>query len=144
YFRRRMEILGVAVRLSHRAEAADLAGFDHVVLATGIMPRTPSIPGIGHAKVASYVDIVHGRREAGRRVAIIGAGGIGFDVGEFLTHHGGHDETGEYCAEWGIDIDYRERGGIKRAADRTTPRQVWLLQRNSGKVGDGHARTTGW
>src|SRR5204863_1948332 len=142
YFRRRMEILGVAVRLSHRAEAADLAGFDHVVLATGIMPRTPSIPGIGHAKVASYVDIVHGRRQAGRRVAIIGAGGIGFDVGEFLTHDGGHDSVADYCAEWGIDAGYRERGGIAAVEPRLAPREVWLLQRKPSKVGDGLAKTT--
>jgi len=87
---------------------------------------------------------VLGRREAGARVAIIGAGGIGFDVGEFLTHHAGHDETDEYCAEWGIDIDYRERGGIRTPAERPPPREVWLLQRKSGKVGEGLAKTTGW
>ena len=92
----------------------DLAGFDHVVLATGIVPRTPAIPGIDHPKVASYVDIVAGRREAGQRVAIIGAGGIGFDVGEFLTHGGG-DDAEVYPREWGIDLGYANRGGVAAA-----------------------------
>jgi 2,4-dienoyl-CoA reductase (NADPH2) len=122
----------------------NLAGFDHIVLATGIVPRTPAIPGIEHPKVARYTDIVMGVREAGKRVAIIGAGGIGFDVGEFLTHHGGHDEIDEYCAEWGIDTRYRERGGIREADGHPQPRALWLLQRRTGKVGEGLAKTTGW
>ncbi len=144
YYGRMIERTGVTLRLEHRAAASDLAGFDHVVLATGIVPRTPSIPGIGHPKVASYVDIVLGRREAGRRVAIIGAGGIGFDVGEFLTHHGGHDEVAEYQDEWGIDAGYAQRGGVKAPAEGRSPREVWLLQRKATKVGDGLAKTTGW
>ncbi len=114
------------------------------MLATGIVPRTPGIPGIDHPKVAGYVDIVLGRRVAGKRVAIIGAGGIGFDVGEFLTHQGGHDETDEYFAEWGIDPQYRERGGLRPADERPPSREVWLLQRKASKVGDGLAKTTGW
>jgi 2,4-dienoyl-CoA reductase (NADPH2) len=85
-----------------------------------------------------------GRKVAGARVAIIGAGGIGFDVGEFLTHHGGHDETEEYCAEWGIDTSFRDRGGLGATDERTAPRQVFLLQRKSSKVGEGLAKTTGW
>jgi 2,4-dienoyl-CoA reductase (NADPH2) len=80
----------VKVKVSHRATAAELAagGFDHVALATGILPRTPDIPGIDHPKVARYIDMIEGRREAGRKVAIIGAGGIGFDVAELLSHGG--------------------------------------------------------
>ena len=144
YFRRRIERTGVALTLNRRVAAGDLAGFDHVVLATGIVPRTPAIPGIDHPKVAGYADIVLGRKPAGPRVAIIGAGGIGFDLGEFLTHHGGHDETGEYLAEWGIDPAYRERGGLAPAAANAAPREVWLLQRKGSKVGDGLAKTTGW
>ena len=112
--------------------------------ATGIVPRTPAISGIDHPKVVSYVDIVLGRREAGSRVAIIGAGGIGFDVGEFLTHHGGHDEIGEYQDEWGIDTGYAQRGGVKAPVEGRSPREVWLLQRKATKVGDGLAKTTGW
>jgi len=144
YFRRIIERTGVDLRLGQRVGAGDLAGFDHVVLATGIVPRMPAIPGIDHPKVASYADIVLGRRVAGKRVAIIGAGGIGFDVGEFLTHAGGIDDTEEYCAEWGIDADYRARGGIRSADGRPSPREVWLLQRKVGKIGEGLAKTTGW
>jgi 2,4-dienoyl-CoA reductase (NADPH2) len=143
YFRRRIETSGVTLRLSHRVTATDLAGFDHVVLATGIVPRTPAIPGIEHPKVAGYVDIVMGRREAGRRVAIIGAGGIGFDVGEFLTHGGGDDADG-FPREWGIDTDYGERGGVATPQEPRSPREVWLLQRKDSKVGEGLAKTTGW
>jgi 2,4-dienoyl-CoA reductase (NADPH2) len=144
YYRRMIERNGIELVLDRYAGVADLGGYDHIVLATGVVPRVPAIPGIDHPKVAGYTDIVMRRREAGARVAIIGAGGIGFDVGEFLTHHGGHDETDEYCAEWGIDTDYRERGGIKAPADREPARRVWLLQRKSGKVGEGLAKTTGW
>ncbi len=144
YYRRIIERTGVALHLDRRVEAHELEGFDHVVLATGIVPRTPAIPGIDHPKVAGYTDIVMGRKAAGERVAIIGAGGIGFDVGEFLTHHGGHDETEEYCAEWGIDPQYRERGGIGAVDERSAPRRLWLLQRKPGKVGEGLAKTTGW
>ena len=144
YYGRIIAATGVVLRLSQRVAASDLSGFDQVVLATGIVPRTPAITGIDHAKVAGYTDIVLGRREAGKRVAIIGAGGIGFDVGEFLTHHGGHDETEEYCAEWGIDTQFRERGGITTIDGRPPPREVWLLQRKASKVGEGLAKTTGW
>jgi 2,4-dienoyl-CoA reductase (NADPH2) len=144
YYGRMVERTRVTLELEHHVDASDLAGFDHVVLATGIIPRTPAIPGIDHPKVASYVDIVLGRREAGRRVAIIGAGGIGFDVGEFLTHHGGHDEVIEYQDEWGIDTGYAERGGVKPPVEGRSPREVWLLQRKATKVGDGLAKTTGW
>ena len=144
YYRRIIERTGVELHLGRQVGADDLAGFDEVVLATGIVPRTPAIAGIDHPKVAGYTDIVMGRRVAGERVAIIGAGGIGFDVGEFLTHHGGHDETAEYCAEWGIDIEFRDRGGLAPADGREAPRQVWLLQRKATKVGEGLAKTTGW
>jgi len=144
YYGRTLERTGVEVHLDRRVSERDLAGYDHVVLATGIVPRTPAIPGIDHPKVAGYADIVMGRRVAGARVAIIGAGGIGFDVGEFLTHHGGHDETEEYCAEWGIDTSFRDRGGLGATDPRAAPRQVFLLQRKSSKVGEGLAKTTGW
>jgi 2,4-dienoyl-CoA reductase (NADPH2) len=144
YYRRIIERSGVELHLGRHVCADDLAAFDDVVLATGIVPRMPAIAGIAHPKVAGYTDIVMGRRVAGERVAIIGAGGIGFDVGEFLTHHGGHDETAEYCAEWGIDIDFRDRGGLGPVDAREAPRQVWLLQRKATKVGDGLAKTTGW
>ena len=149
YFRRRIETSGVMLKLEHRVDADALraGGFDHVVLATGIVPRKPPIPGIDSAKVATYIEIVEGRKSAGRSVAIIGAGGIGFDVGEFLTH--AHDadaktEAERFNDEWGIDPTYAHRGGLKTARSEASPRQVYLLQRKSSKVGDGLAKTTGW
>jgi 2,4-dienoyl-CoA reductase (NADPH2) len=147
YFGRRIETSGVTLQLNQRVDAERLkaGGFDHVVLATGISPRQPAIAGIDSDKVSNYVDLVEGRKVAGKRVAIIGAGGIGFDVGEFLTH--AHDERSEserFNDEWGIDPSYAHRGGLKAALDEPAPRQVFLLQRKSSKVGDGLAKTTGW
>ncbi len=147
YFGRRIQTSGVTLKLNQRADAAALkaGGFDHVVLATGIVPRQPLIPGIDSDKVASYLDIIEGRKEAGKTVAIIGAGGIGFDVGEFLTHaHDGRSEAERFNDEWGIDPGYASRGGLKAPVDETAPRRVFLLQRKSSKVGDGLAKTTGW
>ncbi len=136
------------VRLGHRAGAGELTGggFDRVVLATGVVPRRPEIAGLDHPSVASYADIVEGRRTAGRRVAIVGAGGIGFDVAELLTHAGdGGDPARAFRAEWGIDDGYAGRGGLTPSPARPpSPRQVWLLQRKAAKVGAGLARTTGW
>ena len=161
YFRVRVDRLGVKTVLGHRAEAADVAGYDAVVLATGIVPRMPPIPGIGHPKVASYVDIVSGKREAGRKVAIVGAGGIGFDVAELLSHPGpplprdrapvapsaldaGSGALDRFRHEWGIDGSYAQAGGVTTPQPERPPRQVWLLQRKASKVGDGLAKTTGW
>jgi len=147
YFGRRIATSGVTLKLNQRADAAALkaGGFDHVVLATGIVPRKPPIPGVDSNKVASYLDIIEGRKVAGKTVAIIGAGGIGFDVGEFLTHaHDDRSEAERFNDEWGIDPGYANRGGLKAPVDETAPRKVYLLQRKSSKVGDGLAKTTGW
>jgi len=147
YFGRRIQTSGVTLQLNQRVDAAALkaGGFEHVVLATGIVPRQPPIPGIESDKVASYLDIIEGRKEAGKTVAIIGAGGIGFDVGEFLTHaHDDRSEAERFNDEWGIDPGYANRGGLKAPVDETAPRRVFLLQRKSSKVGDGLAKTTGW
>ena len=147
YFARRIEISGVDLKLNQRVDAGKLqaAGFDHVVLATGIVPRQLAIPGIESEKVATYLDIVEGRKVAGKTVAIIGAGGIGFDLGEFLTHsHDGRSEAEQFNDEWGIDTEYAQRGGIKKPVKANSPRQVYLLQRKASKVGDGLAKTTGW
>src|SRR6478672_1393346 len=155
YFRVRLKQAGVRLRLDHRAVAQDLEGYDEVILASGVLPRTPAIPGIEHAKVASYVDVVEGRHQPGRRVAIVGAGGIGFDVAELLTagepadghlSDGGADDPAiaAFRDEWGIDAGYAARGGLKPAHEPPPPRQVWLLQRKQSKVGAGLAKTTGW
>ena len=147
YFGRRIETSDVDLRLGRRVTAAELVagGYDHVVLATGIVPRTPDIPGIEHPKVAQYIEIIEGRKQAGSRVAIIGAGGIGFDVAEFLTHSGGDaNDIKHFQDEWGIDAEFSNRGGLKPAVGERPPRQIWLLQRKTSKVGDGLAKTTGW
>ena len=155
YFRTQLERLGVEVMLGRRVGAEDLAGYDDVLVATGIAPRTPAIPGIGHPKVASYVEVVDGRRTAGAKVAIVGAGGIGFDVAEFLTagtapdghlSDGAQDDPAiaAFRDEWGIDAGFAHRGGLKPAHEDPPPRQVWLLQRKDAKVGAGLAKTTGW
>jgi 2,4-dienoyl-CoA reductase (NADPH2) len=146
YFRTRLGELGVEVQLGKAVAANDLAGFDHVVLATGITPRQPAIPGIAHPKVTNYIDVIEGRRQVGSKVAIIGAGGIGFDVAELLTHAGDSpDPVAAYRQEWGIDPAYTSnRGGLTPPQMPATPRQLWLLQRKSSKVGGGLAKTTGW
>ena len=156
YYRTRMRQLGVRVELNRRVSADNLRDYDRVILATGIIPRVPQIPGINHPKVANYVEIVDGRRQAGRRVAIVGAGGIGFDVGEFLTAGAappdGHASVGRgddpavvaFCNEWGIDESFAHRGGLMEPRDHPSPRRLWLLQRKDEKVGGGLAKTTGW
>ncbi|NMG16234.1 NADPH-dependent 2,4-dienoyl-CoA reductase [Aromatoleum bremense] len=146
YFRHRLDKAGVDVKLERRVGAGDLIGrFDTVLLATGISPRTPDIPGIDHSKVASYVDVITRRKAVGRTVAVIGAGGIGFDVSEFLTHADLADDPIEhYRREWGIDATYARRGGLGTASEEEPPRQLWLLQRKPTKVGEGLAKTTGW
>ncbi len=149
YFRSRLGRLAVHVRLGHRATAAELvaAGFDEVILATGVVPRRPDLPGVDHAKVMSYIDVIERRKTVGQTVAILGAGGIGFDVAEYLTHHApdGVSELAHFQQEWGIDPTYANRGGL--VSDDTplaSPRKVVLLQRKTSKVGDGLAKTTGW
>ncbi|HMA32766.1 MAG TPA: NADPH-dependent 2,4-dienoyl-CoA reductase [Casimicrobiaceae bacterium] len=155
YFGNRLAALHVDLRLGRLAGVDDLRGFDAVILATGIVPRQPAVDGLSHPKVASYVEIVGGHRSAGPRVAIIGAGGIGFDVAEFLTHVGegdGHASLGAaddpaiaaFRSEWGIDAAYARRGGLRPAEELPPIREVWLLQRKASKVGEGLAKTTGW
>jgi 2,4-dienoyl-CoA reductase (NADPH2) len=146
YFRTRLKDLKVDVQLNRRAAAADFSGYDHVVVATGILPRTPDIPGIDHPKVTSYIDLIEGRKPAGKKVAVIGAGGIGFDVAELLTNAEAHgDSIDAYRKEWGIDPEYTDkRGGLMVPQMPATPREVWLLQRKTSKVGEGLAKTTGW
>ncbi|MBI4755552.1 MAG: NADPH-dependent 2,4-dienoyl-CoA reductase [Betaproteobacteria bacterium] len=150
YFRRRIELTGVELKLNHRATARELiaAGFDEVILATGIVPRLPDIPGRDHPKVLGYLDVLRDDAPVGRRVAIIGAGGIGFDTAEFLSHGGSHASTdpAAFRAEWGIDGDYGARGGLAPRGPRpeASPREIWLLQRKTSKVGENLGKSTGW
>jgi 2,4-dienoyl-CoA reductase (NADPH2) len=145
YFTRQLELTGVTLRLGQRVSAADLTGFDHVVLATGVTPRRPGIPGIDHRSVLSYIDVLTGRAEVGERVAIVGAGGIGFDVAEFLTHVPvAEPPLAAFLAEWGIDAAHTTRGGLTAPEHPAPARQVTLIQRSSGKPGGGLGKTTGW
>ncbi|MGO4261338.1 oxidoreductase [Lysobacter sp. TAB13] len=152
YFAGRIEQTGIDLRLNTTADAAALADFDEIVLASGIKPRQVAFPGSDHAKVCSYLDVLQGRVVPGKRVAIIGAGGIGFDVAEFLVHDGPHsDEQPHYPdparwrAEWGVDLDYGDnRGGLSEPRPEPPARQVWLLQRSPGKPGAKLGKTTGW
>jgi 2,4-dienoyl-CoA reductase (NADPH2) len=124
--------------------AADLEGYDEVVLATGVTPRVPGIPGVDHPKVVGYADVLRGNVEVGERVAVIGAGGIGFDVAAFLTDGGDDVDTGEFLRRWGVDTDPASRGGLGELRRPASPRTVHLVQRRAGKVGAGLGRTTGW
>ncbi|MFQ1714738.1 FAD-dependent oxidoreductase [Aeromonas veronii] len=154
YFAKRLEKCGVELYLGQRQSAESLlgGGFDEVILATGIRPRTPNIPGIEHPKVMSYLDVLRDHKPVGQKVAVIGAGGIGFDVAEFLvekrvekkveTDADGHRD--HWLKEWGIDKQLDQRGGLTIPEVDAPERQIWLLQRKESKVGDGLGKTTGW
>ncbi|MEU5686416.1 NADPH-dependent 2,4-dienoyl-CoA reductase [Streptomyces venezuelae] len=148
YFRTQLDLRGVTVRLNTVVTADDLAqdAFDEVVVAAGVSPRTPEIPGIDHPSVVGYLDVLRDEAPVGERVAIIGAGGIGFDVAEFLTDGGEKAslDPATYFRQWGVDMDYRERGGLTKPERPTPPRTVHLLQRKTSKVGKGLGKTTGW
>ncbi|MBJ92908.1 MAG: NADPH-dependent 2,4-dienoyl-CoA reductase [Rickettsiales bacterium] len=146
YFRRQIELTGVELRLNTRADLNKLSdGFDTVVLATGVTPRKIQLEGIEHPKVVTYIEVILGQAAVGPRVAIIGAGGIGFDVAEFLTHvDAGKDPIASYLAEWGIDRQMTGRGGLKKAQRPAPARQVTLCQRRVGKLGANLGKTTGW
>jgi 2,4-dienoyl-CoA reductase (NADPH2) len=149
YFRRKLETTGVTVRLGERVTREQLlaGGFDHVILATGIAVRMPRIPGIDHPKVLSYLDVLRDKAPVGKRVAIIGAGGIGFDMGEFLLHDAAHPlpvPVAAWAAEWGVDLQVKEAGGLMAPAPVTPMREVFLLQRKTSKLGAGLGKTSGW
>ncbi|MGW9635547.1 oxidoreductase [Nocardiopsis alba] len=146
YYRVQLDKHGVDVRLNTTVTEYDLGGYDEIVLATGVSPRTPDIPGIDHPSVVGYVDVLRGGAPVGEKVAIIGAGGIGFDIAEFLTDTG--ENAGEdpeaFFRQWGVDTDYRERGGLTGPSRVAPPRRVHLLQRRETKVGKDLGKTTGW
>ncbi|MET9158437.1 NADPH-dependent 2,4-dienoyl-CoA reductase [Streptomyces parvulus] len=146
YFRTRLAALGVDVRVNTRVAAGDLTGHDEVVVATGVTPRTPDIPGIDHPSVVGYLDVLRDGAPVGDRVAVLGAGGIGFDVAEYLTDGGdkAHEDPSAYFRLWGVDMDYRAAGGLAAPERPAPPRAVHLLQRKNSKVGAGLGKTTGW
>ena len=150
YFTRKLELTGVTVKLNTKVTAAELndSDFDEVVIATGINPRTPPIEGIEHAKVLNYIDVLRHKKKVGKKVAVIGAGGIGFDVSEYLVHSGkGTSQNIEaYMKEWGVDMTLEARAGIEgvKAQVSAPAREVFLLQRKETKVGAGLGKTTGW
>ncbi|MHA4779348.1 FAD-dependent oxidoreductase [Streptomyces sp. MSC1_001] len=147
YFRVQLAERGVDVRLGTPVAATDLDGFDEVVVATGVSPRTPAIAGVDHPSVVSYLDVLRDGAPVGERVAIIGAGGIGFDVAEFLTDggEGASQDPETYFRQWGVDTSYENRGGLRAPERAAPPRQVHLLQRKETKVGAaGLGKTTGW
>jgi 2,4-dienoyl-CoA reductase (NADPH2) len=150
YFQKQIEITGVNLQLNSRVTAEQLnnGGFDEVVIATGISPRMPEIEGINHPKVLNYLDVIGGKQPVGEKVAIIGAGGIGFDTAEYITHSGESTSTNipAFMKEWGIDMSFGSRSGIEgvKPQPAPSPREVYLLQRKTTRVGKGLGKTTGW
>jgi 2,4-dienoyl-CoA reductase (NADPH2) len=156
YYRGEIERTGVKLNLDTHVSTDDLLGFDEVVLATGVYPRKINLPGIEHPKVVSYLDVLQHKVEIGKKVALIGAGGIGFDVAEFLCHEGDDQDSSEGVAsaqsiesfnrEWGIDQSLAAKGGVEGVKPKPpeSPRQIWLLQRKPGKPGKTLGKTTGW
>lgn len=150
YFQKQIEITGVNLQLNSRVSAEQLnnGGYDEVIIATGISPRTPQIEGINHPKVLNYLDVIGGKKPVGDKVAIIGAGGIGFDTAEYITHSGESTSTNipAFMKEWGIDMTFGSRSGIEgiKAQPEPSPREVYLLQRKTTRVGKGLGKTTGW
>ncbi|MET8022545.1 NADPH-dependent 2,4-dienoyl-CoA reductase [Streptomyces avermitilis] len=146
YFRTQLEQHGVDVRLNTRVTSEQVAAYDEVVVATGVSPRTPGIPGIDHPSVLGYLDVLRDGAPVGDRVAILGAGGIGFDVAEYLTDSGdkASEDPATYFRSWGVDMDYRAPGGLGAPERPAPPRTVHLLQRKTSKVGAGLGKTTGW
>ncbi|MGE8280058.1 MAG: FAD-dependent oxidoreductase [Stenotrophomonas sp.] len=146
YFRHKLAETGVSVRLDTPVDVNTLADFDEVVVATGISPRKVNFPGADHPMVVSYLDVLLGRVKAADKVAIIGAGGIGFDVGEFLVHEGPSPalDPARWMAEWGVDASFESRGALATPQPEAPARKVWLLQRSPGKPGAKLGKTTGW
>jgi 2,4-dienoyl-CoA reductase (NADPH2) len=146
YFLHRLGETAVELRLGRRVGAGDLDGYDEIVLATGVLPRRVDFPGAEHPKVVGYLDVLSGRVVPGKRVAIVGAGGIGFDVAEYLVQEPPSPslDPERWMREWGIDPRFETAGGLASPCPEAPVRQVWLLQRSAGKPGARLGRTTGW
>jgi 2,4-dienoyl-CoA reductase (NADPH2) len=148
YFGTQLALHGVEQRLNQRVTTEQLVtgGFDEIVLATGIVPRKVGFPGADHPKVCSYVDVLTGKVKAGDKVALIGAGGIGFDVAEFLMQDAPSPtvDVARWMAEWGVRPDFEGPGALAKPQPEAPEREVWLLQRSTGKPGTKLGKTTGW
>ena len=149
YFGQRIKDTGVELRLESYVDSQQFndSEFDEIIIATGIEPRLPPIEGVEHEKVLNYLDVLKFKKNVGKKVAIIGAGGIGFDVAEYLTHSGESltVRPDAWANEWRVDVNYQNRGGLLLKADiEESPREVFLLQRKSSKPGAGLGKTTGW
>jgi 2,4-dienoyl-CoA reductase (NADPH2) len=151
YYRRQIDLTGVRLQLNTRASAEIIESgcFDDVVVATGVLPRWPANDGIGHPKVLSYLDVLRDGAAVGSRVAIIGAGGIAFDVAQYLTEgsdgsEGASVNRAKFCQQWGVDDGYANRGGLRDPDPGTAARQVLLVQRKTSRTGDRLGKTTGW
>jgi 2,4-dienoyl-CoA reductase (NADPH2) len=148
YYQVMLKKYKVDVKLNTLFEPVMADKYDNVILATGIIPRKPKIKGIDHPKVVSYIDVLKNKVNVGSSVALIGAGGIGFDVAEYLSHKGESTSisTSSFMKEWGVDMSFLARGGIEgmKPSLLKTDRKIYLLQRKNGKVGAGLGKTTGW
>ena len=148
YFSKQIELTGVKLHLNTKVDAAKLIAdkYDEVILATGVYARKTGIPGEDHAKVLSYIDVLLHKKPVGKSVAIIGAGGIGFDVAEYLAHEGEPPSMNleAFLQEWGVDTLYTEPGALKAAEPEPSPREIYLLKRSKGKHGKNLGKTTGW
>ncbi|MBD3655162.1 MULTISPECIES: NADPH-dependent 2,4-dienoyl-CoA reductase [Marinobacter] len=152
YYQRQIELLDIELSLNTRADVDQLVseGFDDVLIATGVKPRTPAIEGIDHPKVLGYLDVLRDNKPVGSTVAVIGAGGIGFDVSEFLSHDASHHPEGEqvdigqWQKEWGVAADFEGPGGLAERQPTSSPRKIYLMQRKSSKVGASLGKTSGW
>ena len=150
YFARRLEVTGVTLQLNHRVTREELLaqGFEDIIIATGIVPRTPPIKGVDHPKVLSYLDVLLHKKPVGKKVAIIGAGGIGFDVAEYLIHDPSISlpiSVQHWCDDWGVDLKATVNGGLAAEQLPAHPfRELYLLQRKASKVGAGLGKTSGW
>ena len=148
YYRRMIDVTGVTLKLNHFVSARDLHTFDEVILASGIEPRMPPIEGIDHPKVLRYLDVLRDKTPVGKRVAIVGCGGIGFDTAMYLSQPGDptSQNIAEFCVEWGIDTSLQQPGGLRPEGPHLprSPRQIVMLQRKASKPGQGLGKTTGW
>lgn len=150
YYNRMIEVHAIDLRLDTKVDASMIKaeGFDQIVISTGIKPRTPDIEGINHPKVVSYIDVIKRNATVGKKVAVIGAGGIGFDVCELISHAGtsGSTDRNVFAAEWGVDFETHPRGGVTGVEPKVvkSDREITLLQRKESRVGAGLGKTTGW